>query len=96
VIAALLTKAQCDPGFADEYRARFVQPRREPARVIFARAIERGEIPADADVETAVDLLYGPFYHRMLNGHAPLTDRFARTVVDYVVAGASQSARLAR
>jgi tetracycline repressor-like protein len=37
-----------------------VQPRREQARVIFARAIERGEIPANTDVEIALDLLTAP------------------------------------
>jgi AcrR family transcriptional regulator len=93
VIAALITRAQSDPEFAEEYRARFVQPRRDPGRVIFARAIERGEIPTDSDIEAALDLLYGPFYHRILNGHASLTDQFTSAVVDYVVAGASRPAR---
>ena len=87
VIAALVTRAQNDPQFAEAYRARFVQPRRDQAHLIFARAIERNEIPPDTDIEAALDLLYGPFYHRMLHSHAPLTDRFARTVVAYVVAG---------
>jgi AcrR family transcriptional regulator len=90
VIAALLTKAQGDPEFAEQYRARFVEPRRDQARVLFARAIERGEIPRDTDVEAALDVLYGPIYHRLLHGHAKLTDRFTRTVVDYVVAGAQR------
>jgi AcrR family transcriptional regulator len=87
LIAAFVSRAQGDAQFAEEYRVRFVEPRREPARVIFARAIDRGEIPADTDLEAAVDLLYGPFYHRILQGHAPLSDDFARTIVDYVVAG---------
>ncbi|MDX6645000.1 MAG: hypothetical protein QOK40_727 [Miltoncostaeaceae bacterium] len=90
VIAALITRAQRDPEFAEEYRARFIRPRRDPARVIFTRAVERGEIPPETDIEAALDLLYGPFYHRMLHGHASLTDRFARTIVDYVVAGVSR------
>jgi AcrR family transcriptional regulator len=89
VIAALITKAHSDPEFAEEYRARFVQPRRDDARVIFARAIDRGEVRPDTDVEVALDLLYGPFYHRILHGHAKLTDRFARTVVDYVATAVS-------
>jgi AcrR family transcriptional regulator len=87
VVAALVTKAQGDPEFAEQYRARFVEPRRDPARMILARAIERGEIPSNTDVEVALDLLYGPFYHRLLHGHAPLTDRFARSVVSTLVAG---------
>jgi tetracycline repressor-like protein len=65
------------------------EPRRDRARVVFARAIERGEIPPDTEVEVALDLLYGPFYHRLLHGHAPLTDRFASAVVDHVAAAVS-------
>ena len=56
-------------------------------RAAFARAIERGEVPADLDVEVAIDLIYGPLYHRLLHGHAPLTDRFAEDVVDMALAG---------
>jgi AcrR family transcriptional regulator len=93
VIAALISKAQNDPQFAEQYLTRFVQPRRDQSRVIFAHAIERGEIPADTDIEVALDLLYGAIYHRILHGHAELTDRFARSVVNYVVAGVSAERR---
>jgi AcrR family transcriptional regulator len=87
VITALLTEAQTDPEFAVEYRARLIEPRREQARSIFHRAIERGEIPATVKIEVALDLLYGSLYHRLLQGHAPLDDRFVRDVVDTVLAG---------
>ncbi len=60
VIAALITEAQTDPAFAAEYRQRLVEPRRDQARAVFRRAIERGEIPPDTKVEVALDLLYGP------------------------------------
>jgi len=87
VIAALVTEAQTDPAFAAEYRARFVEPRRAQAAAVLRRAIERGEIPADTKIEVALDLIYGPFYHRLLQGHAPLNDRFVQDVVDAVLAG---------
>jgi AcrR family transcriptional regulator len=93
VIAAFLVRAQNDPEFAEEFRDRVIKPRRGRARAIFADAIERGEIPADTDIEAAIDLVYGPFYLRLLQEHAPLGDDFARTVVDYVVAATSRSAR---
>lgn len=92
VIAALISRAQSDPQFAEEYRARFVQPRRDQARVIFARAIDRGELSSATDIEVALDLLYGPFYHRVLHGHAKLTDRFTSAVVSYVAAGLAGTA----
>jgi len=87
VIAALLTEAQTDPEFGRQYRARFVEPRRDQARAIFRRAIERGEIPATTKIEVALDLLYGPVYHRLLHGHAPLNDRFVRDIIDTALNG---------
>jgi hypothetical protein len=84
--AELLAEAQVDPAFAELYRARFLAPRRDAARAVFAAALERGELPASTDLELALDLLYGPIYHRLLHGHAPLTERFATEVVDGVLA----------
>ena len=91
VVAALITAANAEPAFAEQYRARFVEPRRERAREIFARAIRRGEIPPGTNVEVALDLLYGPLYHRLLHGHAPLDERFAGQVIDMLVAGLRQA-----
>ena len=87
VIAAFVTEAQTNPAFAEQYRTRFVQPRREEGRAALARAAARGEIPTDTNVEVALDLLYGPLYHRLLHQHARLTDRFVTDVVDTVVRG---------
>jgi AcrR family transcriptional regulator len=87
VIAALVTAAQTDTEFGRQYRERFVEPRRDQARTVFGRAIERGEIAADTDVEIALDLLYGSVYHRLLHGHAPLNDRFIGGVIDTVLDG---------
>lgn len=87
ILIALMAAARDDPEFGQTYRKRFVEPRRDEARAMFARAISRGEIPADTDVEVATDLLWGPFYHRLLHGHAPLDDRFARHAVDAALTG---------
>jgi AcrR family transcriptional regulator len=97
VVARLITEVHTDPTFAEEYQARFVQPRRDAGRAVFARAIERGEIAPSTDAEVALDLLYGPLYHRLLHGHAPFNERFARQVVDTALAGilgSSSSERL--
>jgi AcrR family transcriptional regulator len=87
VVAALLSEAHSDPVFANEYRHRVLQPRREQARAIVDRAIERGEIPANTKIDVALDLLFGALYHRLLHGHAPLNDRFVRDVVDMALNG---------
>ena len=62
------------------------------------RAIDRGEIPAASDPELILDMLYGPVYHRYLQGHLPLTDRFAigvarMTAAAAVAGGAAPKAR---
>jgi AcrR family transcriptional regulator len=87
VVASLVTEVHTDADFAREYQARFVEPRRAPARRVLERAIERGELPPGTDVELALDLIYGPLFHRLLHVHAPLTDRFVQSVVDTVLAG---------
>jgi AcrR family transcriptional regulator len=87
VIAAFVSEAQSDPEFADAYRTHFVEPRREAMRAAFAWAAERGEVPADLDVEVALDLIYGAIYHRLLHGHAPLTDRFVKDLVELALNG---------
>jgi tetracycline repressor-like protein len=43
MVAALPTKVQTRPVFAAEYRHRVVEPRREEARAVFRRAIDRGD-----------------------------------------------------
>ncbi len=87
VVAGLVATAQADAEFAELYLERFVRPRRDAMRPILLRAIDRGEIPRNVDLEIALDLIYGPIYHRMLHGHAPLDERFARNVVDTILAG---------
>ena len=87
ILTALLAEAQNDPEFGQAYRAHFIEPRRDQARAVFSRAIARGEIPAAIDVEVAIDLLWGPLYHRLFHGHAPLNERFARRSVDTALAG---------
>jgi AcrR family transcriptional regulator len=86
VVAALVEETHTDPEFAKLYHERFVNPRRDPARAILERAIERAEIPDDTNVELALDLLYGPLFHRLLHAHAPLSDRFVEDVVDATLA----------
>jgi AcrR family transcriptional regulator len=89
VIAGLVAQAQTDPEFATLYREHFVQPRRDSTQLLFVRALDRGEILPNTDVEVALDLLYGPIYHRMLHLHAPLNDRFTKDVVDAVTKAVS-------
>jgi AcrR family transcriptional regulator len=94
VVAGLIAAAQTDPEFAALYRQHFVAPRRDDTRALLLQARDRGEIAADTNIDVALDLLYGPIYHRLLHGHAPLTEQFAQQVIDCVISAISETGRL--
>ena len=68
-----------------------IEPLRARNTILVERAIQRGEIPADVDPDVILDMMFGAAYHRLLQGHRPLTDQFARRVVDLIVAGVRAS-----
>jgi AcrR family transcriptional regulator len=86
-LVGLIAEVQRDQDLAEIWRERFVGPVRAQHRVMFDRAVERGEASPDADPEVLLDLVFGAAYHRLLQSHLALSDRFAQAVVDIVVAG---------
>jgi AcrR family transcriptional regulator len=86
-LVGLIAEVQRDPELAEIWRERFVGPVRDQHRGMVDRAVERGELSSDVDPEVVLDLVYGAAYHRLLQSHLPLTDRFAQSVVNTVVAG---------
>ncbi|MDQ0408751.1 TetR/AcrR family transcriptional regulator [Streptomyces sp. NPDC000349] len=87
VVRALLAEAQSDPDLSDAFRTRWVEVRRDSGRTVFRRAQESGQIRSDLDLETAIDLVYGPIYYRLLATHQPLTDKFVDDVTVYALRG---------
>jgi AcrR family transcriptional regulator len=86
-LIGLIAEVQRDPELAEIWRERFITPVRTHHRLMIDRAVARGEVSTDADPEVILDLLYGPLYHRLLQSHLPLSDRFVQSVVDIVIAG---------
>jgi AcrR family transcriptional regulator len=87
ILAGLIAESQRDPELGIAWRERVVEQLRAQHKIMLNRAVDRGEIPADTDQEVVLDLLFGAAYHRLLHGHQPLTDAFARQVVDTIVTG---------
>jgi len=97
VLAGLIAEAQLDPGVATAWRERVVEHLRAQHKIMLDRAVARGEISAKTDYDVVLDLMFGAAYHRLLHGHRPLTDQFARRVVDLIMAGLREtSARAGR
>lgn len=67
----------------------FVIARREPVRTILRRGIERGELPADTDVEVLYDLVMGPFFYRWLISDGTIDDRSIDSWITMALRGAT-------
>jgi AcrR family transcriptional regulator len=93
-LVGLIAEVQRDSELAEVWRERFIVPVRDHHRIMVDRGVERGEVSPDADPEVVLDLLYGAAYHRLLQSHLPLTDRFAVAVVDTLVAGVRPEPRV--
>jgi AcrR family transcriptional regulator len=78
ILVGLMAQAQLDPVFATAFRDRFLFSRRAALRGILERAVARGEIGEDLDLELLVDVVYGVLWYRLLLDHAPLEDEAGR------------------
>jgi AcrR family transcriptional regulator len=74
VFAQLLAAGVSDPEGARYFREFFLAGRRDSTRVIWQRAIDRGEAAPGIDADTAADILFGGLIYRLLNGNTPLTE----------------------
>ena len=92
-LAGLLAETLSDPALAGAWRDVVLHQMRDNRRAIITRAVARGEIPAGTDPDLILDLFYGALYHRFINGHLPLTDRFARALAGAVAAAAAAGNR---
>jgi len=87
VVAALLAGGQSDPELIEAFRDRFLWPRRKQAYKTLQRGIDRGELPADSDLDLVLDSLYGPIYMRFLIRHDKLDEGFADEICGLVLNG---------
>jgi AcrR family transcriptional regulator len=76
LIRSLVAEAQSDPELAIAFRERWLDPRREGVRKIMRAAVVEGSLRSDVDIDTAIDLLYGSLYYRLLLGSGALDERF--------------------
>jgi AcrR family transcriptional regulator len=93
VMAELIGQAQSDPILAETLRSRWLTPRREVTAAILQRAIDRGEIADDIDIQAVLDQLYAPLYFRLVMRHEPLTEKLAATLIHTVLNGIRRTAQ---
>ncbi len=81
-----LAESPRNPPLAAALREVIATPRREVADAMLARAIDRGELPADLDHDLALDLLAAPLGFRLLITQGVTDDDYLRRLTDVTVA----------
>jgi AcrR family transcriptional regulator len=85
VMAGLISMLAQDPDLAEAVNAAIVEPRASVNRFFMRRAIERGEIPADCDIETLALVSPSMASYRTLILHKPVNREFLIGLIDGVL-----------
>jgi AcrR family transcriptional regulator len=80
----LMAYAARNPAFGLAWRARVLEPPRAQLTRVLARAVARGQLPRDTNIEVAIALLLGPrmygHFLKLMNRHLP--DHMPELIVD--------------
>lgn len=83
----LIAEAQINPETRAAFLAEFAERRRSITTLVLRRAIARGQLRPDTNVDLVIDALGGAFTFRLLQGHAPINRRFTEGLIDLVLYG---------
>jgi len=86
----LISEAQLNPQTRDAFLAEFAHRRRQVTRHVLRRAIDRGELRKDTNIDLVIDALGGAVTFRLLQSHAPLNKSFTHSLVQLLLAGCSE------
>jgi AcrR family transcriptional regulator len=85
VMAGVMSLLAVNPELADAVREALVEPRASANRLLLRRAIDRGEIPGDTDVEMVAAIGPSMMAYRTLVMRTPVERGFSLSVIDKVV-----------
>jgi AcrR family transcriptional regulator len=87
IVSAMLGAGQSDSSLIAAFRERFMKPRRQEAYATLRRAMLRGQLKKNVDMDLLLDSLYGPIYMRFLIRHDSLTPEFVDGLCELMLAG---------
>jgi AcrR family transcriptional regulator len=85
LIAGVLRAMRTTPELADCVRSQVIESKCDVSRVIVARAVTRGELPAETDPLILHEVASALWFHRVLVVGGPVDDAFIAHVVDDVL-----------
>ena len=90
-LAALAAAAGRDPLIARAFAERVFRPNRMLSRRRFEQARAAGQLRPEVDVDTGIDLAFGPLWFRLLLGTAPLSADYASAVAELALVGLART-----
>ena len=84
IVAQIIAEGQSDPSVLRAFRERFHYGRRAVVKEALEEWKSSGEIPSDTNIEMLMDIIYSAVYMRLMVGHAPLNEEFAKSHIEYI------------
>jgi AcrR family transcriptional regulator len=88
IMAGLMSMLSREPGLADAANSAIIEPRAAANRVLVQRAIDRGEISADCDIDLLSMISPAMVAYRVLILRKPVDREFLISIIDGVVMSA--------
>lgn len=85
IMAGIVSMLSRSPELADAAQEALVAPRRRANRLLMERAIARGEIPADSDIDLIASIGTAMVASRVLMERKPVTREFLLSIIDGIV-----------
>jgi AcrR family transcriptional regulator len=96
IVSAMLGAGQSDRNLIAAFRERFMMPRRQEAYATLRRAIKRGQLRKNVDMDLLLDSLYGPIYMRFLIQHDSLSPEFVEGLCSLTLGSAVSNGHKSR
>jgi AcrR family transcriptional regulator len=87
LLTAFLIAAQSDAELAQAFRELWIAPLRARGKVVLGAHQVSGELPADADLDLVMDIMFAPFYYNLITGYRPISTAYAEAVTKTVLNG---------
>jgi len=86
-LRAVISEMHTDARLSETFLRKVYTPNRTVARARFELAQEQGQLRTDIDLDTAVDLVFGSLWFRLLLATGPLTPQLAASITEHALAG---------
>jgi AcrR family transcriptional regulator len=91
--ALMVASADPDSELSKAFRNQVMLASREEGRAILKRAIAGRCVRRDANIDVALDMIYGPIFYRLQIGHAPVDGAFIQDLMSEAMRGLRPEAR---